>query len=128
MAASACADLVAKSVGSGTELWQPHPKPIKPKRGGVKNDEEQERMVFDGLLVHFAGGKRGADFNQRFGQPSASLRNGRDATISWLARASVAILSPNTRGRTQQSPHAVSTSERGGVVSRRCESAMLYER
>ena len=29
-------------------------------------------MVFDGVLVHIAGGKRG-DFNMRFGQPSASL-------------------------------------------------------
>jgi Alpha/beta hydrolase domain len=37
------------------------------------NEDEQERMVFDGLLVHIAGGKRGGDFNQRFGQPSASL-------------------------------------------------------
>jgi hypothetical protein len=30
-------------------------------------------MVFDGVLVHIAGGKRGGDFNMRFGQPSASL-------------------------------------------------------
>lgn len=37
------------------------------------NEDEQERMVFDGLIVHIAGGKRGGDFNQRFGQPSASL-------------------------------------------------------
>jgi hypothetical protein len=37
------------------------------------NEDEAERMVFDGLLVHIAGGKRGGDFNQRFGQPSASL-------------------------------------------------------
>jgi hypothetical protein len=29
-------------------------------------------MVFDGVLVHIAGGKRGGDFNMRFGQPSAS--------------------------------------------------------
>ena len=29
--------------------------------------------MFDGMLVHIAGGKRGGDFNQRFGQPSASL-------------------------------------------------------
>lgn len=34
---------------------------------------EDERMVYDGMLVHIAGGKRGGDFNQRFGQPSASL-------------------------------------------------------
>jgi len=37
------------------------------------NEDEAERMVFDGMLVHIAGGKRGGDFNQRFGQPSASL-------------------------------------------------------
>ncbi len=37
------------------------------------NEDERERMVFDGVLVHIAGGKRGGDFNQRFGQPSASL-------------------------------------------------------
>ena len=29
--------------------------------------------MFDGLLVHIAGGKRGGDFNQRFGQPSSTL-------------------------------------------------------
>src|SRR5439155_25244300 len=37
-----------------------------------RNEDEDERQVFDGLLVHIAGGKRGGDFNQRFGQPSAS--------------------------------------------------------
>jgi hypothetical protein len=37
------------------------------------NEDEEERMVFEGMLVHIAGGKRGGDFNQRFGQPSASL-------------------------------------------------------
>src|SRR6266851_1159755 len=37
------------------------------------NEDEAERLVFDGMLVHIAGGKRGGDFNMRFGQPSASL-------------------------------------------------------
>ena len=37
------------------------------------NEDEADRMVFDGVLVHIAGGKRGGDFNLRFGQPSASL-------------------------------------------------------
>jgi Alpha/beta hydrolase domain len=37
------------------------------------NEDEQDRLVFDGLLVHIAGGKRGGDFNQRFGQPSSTL-------------------------------------------------------
>jgi Alpha/beta hydrolase domain len=36
------------------------------------NEDEAERIVFDGVLAHIAGGKRGGDFNQRFGQPSAS--------------------------------------------------------
>ena len=38
------------------------------------NEDEQERLVFDGLIVHIAGGKRGGDFNQRFGQPSSTLK------------------------------------------------------
>jgi hypothetical protein len=29
--------------------------------------------LLDGVLVHIVGGKRGGDFNQHFGQPSASL-------------------------------------------------------
>jgi alpha/beta hydrolase family protein len=37
------------------------------------NEDEAQRPVFDGIIVHIAGGKRGGDFNQRFGQPSASL-------------------------------------------------------
>jgi Alpha/beta hydrolase domain len=37
------------------------------------NEDEADRLVFDGMLVHIAGGKRGGDFNMRFGQPSASL-------------------------------------------------------
>src|SRR5215831_17726275 len=37
------------------------------------NEDEQERLVCDGFLVHIAGGKRGGDFNQRFGQPSGTL-------------------------------------------------------
>ena len=37
------------------------------------NEDEAERLVFDGMIVHIAGGKRGGDFNQRFGQPSSSL-------------------------------------------------------
>jgi len=38
------------------------------------NEDESERPVFDGLLVHIAGGKRGGEFNQRFGQPSSMLQ------------------------------------------------------
>jgi hypothetical protein len=38
------------------------------------NQDERERPVFDGYLIHIAGGGRGADFNQRFGQPSNTLR------------------------------------------------------
>ena len=43
------------------------------KSVGQRIEDEEERMVFDGVLVHIAGGKRGGDLNQRFGQPSASL-------------------------------------------------------
>jgi hypothetical protein len=38
------------------------------------NEDEQQRPVFDGVLAHIAGGKRGGDFNQRFGQPSGTLQ------------------------------------------------------
>lgn len=34
------------------------------------NQDEQDRMVFDGLIPHVAGGKHG-EFNQRFAQPSS---------------------------------------------------------
>ena len=33
------------------------------------NQDEEGRMVFDGIIAHIAGGRRG-EFNQRFGQPS----------------------------------------------------------
>ncbi|MEM9359486.1 MAG: alpha/beta hydrolase domain-containing protein [Pseudomonadota bacterium] len=33
------------------------------------NTDEEDRQVFDGLLVHIAGGRRG-EFNHRYGQPS----------------------------------------------------------
>ncbi|MCH7843001.1 MAG: hypothetical protein IID01_09570 [Chloroflexi bacterium] len=33
------------------------------------NQDEEDRMVFDGIIAHIAGGRRG-EFNQRFGQPS----------------------------------------------------------
>lgn len=39
------------------------------------NEDEAERIVFDGMLVHIAGGRRGSDFTMRFGQPSASMPN-----------------------------------------------------
>jgi len=37
------------------------------------HQDERERPVFDGYLIHIAGGGRGADFNMRFGQPSNTL-------------------------------------------------------
>jgi hypothetical protein len=33
------------------------------------NQDEDDRAVFDGIIAHIAGGRRG-EFNQRFGQPS----------------------------------------------------------
>src|SRR5208282_2991033 len=38
------------------------------------NEDEQQRPVFDGVIAHIAGGRRGGDFNQRFGQPSGTLQ------------------------------------------------------
>ena len=37
------------------------------------NEDEEGRMVFDGLIPHVAGGRRG-EFNQRFGQPSTPAK------------------------------------------------------
>ena len=37
------------------------------------NEDEQGRTVFDGLIPHIAGGRRG-EFNQRFGQPSCAAK------------------------------------------------------
>jgi hypothetical protein len=36
------------------------------------NQDERDRKVFDGMIAHIAGGRRG-EFNQRFGQPSNLL-------------------------------------------------------
>ncbi len=36
------------------------------------NEDEEERIVFDGLIPHIAGASRG-EFNQRFGQPSSTV-------------------------------------------------------
>ncbi|MFQ6029530.1 MAG: alpha/beta hydrolase domain-containing protein, partial [Dehalococcoidia bacterium] len=40
------------------------------------NQDEDDRPVFDGLIPHIAGGRRGGDFNQRFGQPSSGILHG----------------------------------------------------
>ena len=37
------------------------------------NEDEEGRIVFDGLIPHVAGGRRG-EFNQRFGQPSTPAK------------------------------------------------------
>jgi energy-coupling factor transporter ATP-binding protein EcfA2 len=59
---------------SSTDLKSPAcPAPLPQLLYLGLNEDEAERMVFDGVLVHIAGGKRGGDFNMRFGQPSASL-------------------------------------------------------
>ena len=36
------------------------------------NQDEEDRTVFDGLIPHIAGARRG-EFNQRFGQPSSTV-------------------------------------------------------
>ena len=38
------------------------------------NQDEKDRKVFDGMIAHIAGGRRG-EFNQRFGQPSNLLES-----------------------------------------------------
>ena len=38
------------------------------------NQDERDRKVFDGIIAHIAGGRRG-EFNQRFGQPSNLLES-----------------------------------------------------
>ena len=38
------------------------------------NQDEGDRKVFDGIIAHIAGGRRG-EFNQRFGQPSNLLES-----------------------------------------------------
>ena len=38
------------------------------------NQDEERRFVFDGVIPHIAGGRRG-EFNQRYGQPSSMVRH-----------------------------------------------------
>jgi hypothetical protein len=38
------------------------------------NQDEDDRRVFDGVIAHIAGGRRG-EFNQRFGQPSCVVEH-----------------------------------------------------
>ena len=38
------------------------------------NADEEHRLVFDGVIPHIAGGRRG-EFNQRYGQPSSMVRH-----------------------------------------------------
>jgi len=71
------------------------------------NEDEAERTVFDGVLVHIAGGKRGGDFNMRFGQPSASLpsdpfyREEEREMLPLCAAEGIGVIpwSPQARGR-----------------------------
>ncbi|PKB63875.1 MAG: hypothetical protein BZY80_05065 [SAR202 cluster bacterium Io17-Chloro-G2] len=65
------------------------------------NRDERDRRVFDGVISHIAGGRRG-EFNQRFGQPSS------------LAANSVNNLFPFSSG-DQTDPE---TGLTGGVLSR----------
>ena len=65
------------------------------------NRDEQNRKVFDGVISHIAGGRRG-EFNQRFGQPSS------------LAAHSTNNLFPFSSG-DQTDPE---TGQTGGVLSR----------
>ena len=78
-------------------IWLRHPSPLNPIEGGCErayaygvsqtgrllrhflylglNLNEEGRKVYDGLLPHVAGGRRG-EFNHRFGQPSQQSETG----------------------------------------------------
>jgi hypothetical protein len=60
------------------------------------NQDEQDRMVFDGLIPHVAGGKHG-EFNHRFAQPSSQAS--RSPNNLW-PYSDVAQTDPET-GRTE---------------------------
>jgi hypothetical protein len=57
------------------------------------NQDEADRMVFDGLIAHIAGGRRG-EFNQRFGQPSSVVEQ---STSSLFPFADIAQTDPETK-------------------------------
>ena len=59
------------------------------------NQDENDQTVFDGLIVHIAGGRRG-EFNQRFGQPSNTIEA---STASVFPFADIDQTDPET-GRT----------------------------
>ena len=65
------------------------------------NEDEEERTVFDGLIPHVAGGRRG-EFNQRFGMPST------------VAQQSMGSLFPFT-GTEQADPE---TGHKDGLFSK----------
>ncbi|MSQ06430.1 MAG: hypothetical protein EXR54_04320 [Dehalococcoidia bacterium] len=57
------------------------------------NQDESDRMVFDGMIAHIAGGRRG-EFNQRFGQPSSVVEQ---STSSLFPFADIAQTDPETK-------------------------------
>ncbi|NQW23359.1 MAG: hypothetical protein HQ475_07945 [SAR202 cluster bacterium] len=59
------------------------------------NQDEDERMVFDGIIANIAGGRRG-EFNQRFGQPSSTIES---STASVFPFADIEQTDPET-GKT----------------------------
>ena len=59
------------------------------------NQDENDRMVFDGVIAHIAGGRRG-EFNQRFGRPSNLVEA---STASVFPFADIEQTDPET-GRT----------------------------
>ena len=60
------------------------------------NQDENDRMVFDGIIAHIAGSRRG-EFNQRFGQPSSTSNQSIGTTFPFTDSEQV---DPET-GRTE---------------------------
>jgi hypothetical protein len=57
------------------------------------NQDEADRTVFDGLIAHIAGGRRG-EFNQRFGQPSSVVEQ---STSSLFPFSDISQTDPETK-------------------------------
>ena len=56
------------------------------------NQDEEDREVFDGIIAHIAGARRG-EFNQRFAQPSTAIRSSKSNLFPF---ADVPQVDPNT--------------------------------
>ena len=99
--------------------WLRHPSPLNPVEGGFDrvygygvsqtgrllrhfiylglNKDEEGRLVYDGLIPHVAGGRRG-EFNHRFAQPSAQPPPGFGHLFPFADNETVDALTERTDG------------------------------